>query len=501
MLLGVVEALGALVLLFVVILYWTTAKLRYWKNRGVPGPTPVPLIGNFGGVLFRRASIADAMMELYKNWKGPFFGVYNGHSPALVIKDLDLVKNVLIKDFNVFSGRGVKINEEIDPLAGHLFNLDGPRWRSLRTKLTPVFTSGKLKHMFNLMLECADHYEKYLLQEGSKGNVVEFREVAAKFTTDVIGSCAFGISMNALSREDSAFRDAGRRLFKSSYWTILKRMLREAAPKVFETLKVKVIPTDITEFFISSVKEAMEFRKRENVIRHDLVDTLMEIEKTHDNKEFEFTESLMSAQAFVFFVAGFETSSTAISFALQELAHNPEVQDKLIEEILDTVKKCRGELSYEVVNQMKYLDMVIQESLRKDPPGITLTRSVFERYTLPGTSITLEPRTKVTIPVHAIHHDEEYYPNPEVFDPERFSEENKRMRHPMAYLPFGDGPKNCIGARFASYQVKLGLIKALKNFRVRPTSLSPFPYEIDKGSFILAPAGGIHLRLEPIEEK
>lgn len=103
--------------------------------------------------------------------------------------------------------------------------------------------------------------------------------------------------------------------------------------------------------------------------------------------------------------------------------------------------------------------------------------------------------TIVYIPVYSIHHDEQYYPNPEVFDPERFEDERK---HSMVHLPFGDGPKNCIGARFAIYQSKLGLISVLKHFKVSPSESTQVPYKIDKVGIILSVDGGINLKFEPL---
>lgn len=103
----------------------------------------------------------------------------------------------------------------------------------------------------------------------------------------------------------------------------------------------------------------------------------------------------------------------------------------------------------------------------------------------------------VLIPSYSIQHDECYYPKPYEFDPEKFSEKNNK-RHPMVHTPFGDGPKNCIGARFAMYQSKLGIIAVIKNFKVTPSNSTDIPYKIDKSGLILTPANGIHLKFEPI---
>ncbi|XP_044009986.1 probable cytochrome P450 6a14 [Aphidius gifuensis] len=456
-------------------------KLNYWENLSVPGPKPVPIFGNFTKLFLKKLTAGQVIQNIYTKWKHEaFVGVYKGHSPQLIINDLDLIKTILIKDFDTFNGRGIVVNEMTDPLTAHLFNIDGPRWKFIRAKLTPLFTAGKLKHMIELMVECADHFEIYLSNQLKKSNVIDCREVAAKFTTDVIGSCAFGINMNALSNDESEFRKVGRKVLESNFNRMAKLLLREISPWLFTSLKI------------------IDVRKNNNIVRNDLIDLFINIKKTENNNEIQFTDSLMTAQAFVFFVGGFETSSLSISMSLYELAIEPKVQEKLRSEIIETLKNNDGKLSYDTINSMKYLDMVMQETLRKNPPILTLIRRACRSYKIPETNTTIEKGTNVNIPVYAIHHDPSYYPSPEKFDPERFTDSAKAQRHPMTLLAFGDGPKNCIGLRFAHYQVKLGIIKVLKNYRVKPSKSTVVPYEIDKGSFFLSPKNGIHLVFEPI---
>ncbi|KAF7993484.1 hypothetical protein HCN44_010079 [Aphidius gifuensis] len=398
---------------------------------------------------------------------------------------------IIIKLFQVYTygyfGSYLQ-KEDIDPLTANIVNIDGPRWKFIRAKLTPLFTTGKLKQMIELMVECADQFEIYLSNQLKKSNVIDCREVAAKFTTDVIGSCAFGINMNALSNDESEFRTVGRKLFESNFYTLMKRLFREISPQLFTSLKISLIDSKINKFFIDTINETIDVRKNNNIVRNDLIDLFINIKKTENNNEIQFTDSLMTAQAFAFFVGGFETSSTLISMSLYELAIEQKIQEKLRNEIIETLKNNDGQLSYDVINK----------TLRKDPPVSTLIRKACRSYKIPETNTTIEKGTNVNIPVYAIHHDPSYYPSPEKFDPERFTDSAKAQRHPMTLLAFGDGPKNCIGLRFAGYQFKLGIIKVLKNYIVKPSKSTVVPYEIDKGSVILTPKNGIHLVFEPL---
>lgn len=136
---------------------------------------------------------------------------------------------------------------------------------------------------------------------------------------------------------------------------------------------------------------------------------------------------------------GFETSSTAMTFALYELAINQEIQDKARDEINSVIEAHDGKITYEALNEMPYLSMVFNETLRLHPPVGSLQRKANQDYTFPGTSHTISKGQQVIIPVQAIQLDEAIFPNPSIFDPDRFLPENVEARHNAAFMPFGEG--------------------------------------------------------------
>lgn len=136
--------------------------------------------------------------------------------------------------------------------------------------------------------------------------------------------------------------------------------------------------------------------------------------------------------------------------------------------------------------------------MRKYPPVGNLMRKASEDYHVPNTNYIIPKGTSVWIPVHAIHHDEEYYPNPHEFNPGRFSPEEINKRDNNLFLTFGEGPRNCIGLRFGVLQAKIGLVMLLSKFEVSLCSKSKVPLEIDNKNFILTPAGGMWLNLKRI---
>lgn len=150
-------------------------------------------------------------------------------------------------------------------------------------KLSPVFTSGKLKGMFSLISECADRFVQYMEEVASTNKPVECRELTAKYTTDVIGTCAFGIEMNALSNEDSEFRKMGRRVFAPTWTDVLLIRLRESIPWFYDMLGYILPETEMTTFFTRVIVETMNYRETNNITRNDFIDILREL-KRHSDK-------------------------------------------------------------------------------------------------------------------------------------------------------------------------------------------------------------------------
>jgi len=181
-----------------------------------------------------------------------------------------------------------------------------------------------------------------------------------------------------------------------------------------------------------------------------------------------------------FFFAGFSTTSNFISFVLYMLALNPEVQTKLREEV-DSQLFSKGDgkkLDYDELNGLVYLDMVICETLRKFPALARLERVCVKDYHDPSENLRIPKGAVVAVPVQNIHNDKQYYEYPDKFYPEHFTPENKAKRNPYAFLPFGTGPRNCIGMRFALIESKAAVAFIIHNFKVEPTANTPIPVKV-----------------------
>lgn len=280
---GIIELLVGFSTVFLAIYYYFTLTFDFWTSRGINGPKPELFFGNFKDLMFNKIYIGDYMMKLYKDYKNEsMFGLFARRTPILIVNDPEQIKNVLIKDFSIFSDRGMIVYEKVEPLSQHLFSLEPKRWRPLRINLSPVFTSGRLKEMFYLLNDCAEHFEKFLDTVTSKDPIIECRELTAKFTTDVIGVCAFGLNMNALGDEESQFRKIGRKFFETSWKKSIRLKIREATPWLYKILGFMMYDYETNDFFINSMIQTMDYRKKNNIKRNDFVDLLMEIRDNPD---------------------------------------------------------------------------------------------------------------------------------------------------------------------------------------------------------------------------
>lgn len=296
-----------------------------------------------------------------------------------------------------------------------------------------------------------------------KEGLINVKEVMGCFTTDVIGSAAFGLDCNSFKDTDSAFRYYGKKVFKGSILDQLRVLFCFFNPKLATLLRLNINRKDVNNFFTNLTKKTLEYREKNNIVRKDFLQLLIDMKNSEENS---LTFNEIAAQCFLFFLAGFETSSTTMTFALYELALNLEIQEKAREEVKHVLKKYNGEVTYDGIMEMKYLQQIIDgnilllcvikfvkfnfllETLRKYPALTVINRKVTKTYKVPNTDVVLDEGTLLFIPVYSLQHDPNYYPDPEKFDPDRFSEERKQTMTHFTYMPFGEGPRNCIGTYY-----------------------------------------------------
>nr|ASX93978.1 cytochrome P450 CYP6CV6 [Zygaena filipendulae] len=482
---------------------YVTRKFNYWNARGIKGPKPLPIVGNFGSVVLVKKTASMLLKEIYSQFPDEkVVGIYRGSKPALLIRDPELVKQVLIKDFNIFQDRGLKSSER--RFSENLFAAEGETWKILRQKLTPMFTSGKLKNMMPLLQKCVDEYVAYINKLVDSDTNHEIRSLKAKFTLEVIGSCAFGLNLGAISDDENEFGKIAKKIFTPTpkarclmALDILLPGLRKAFPNITNTGAV------LEDFFVNLVKQIISERNGKPSLRKDFMDLMIELReqgkisrrKENGQSEIEIDDELIAAQALIFYAAGFETSSATMSFLVHELALHQDIQERAYQEVNKVYEKYEGKLSYEALSEMTYLEMVFDATLRKYPVASALVRKALANYTFPNTDISVEKGAFLFVSVYGLHHDPKYFDNPEEFNPEIFAPEAKKNILPYVYLPFGDGPRNCIGMRFAKVQSLMGMAAFLKNFRVEPSSQTMKTLTFDPKGVTLTSNNGIWVKI------
>ncbi|XP_031349529.1 probable cytochrome P450 6a17 isoform X2 [Photinus pyralis] len=461
-LLGIISAALAFITLIV---FWVNSYHTYWAKRGVETLRTTPLIGNTQNIWRLKEPMVINFKRTYDHFKAKgkkYAGYYFFMRPVFVPIDLDLIKTIGIHDFNHFTDHIGCLDEKGDPLSTHLFNQKGDRWKFLRPKVSATFTSGKLKGMFDGMLRYSEQLADLICKMADRTKAIDIEHISLLYTSDIIIYNIFGVKSRMIMGEEFEFERCLKKLHGADFRNALHKLLLLTCPDLYAALKMRTFDKRMTNFFMNFVKQRLEQRSKSNVKKKDFVQLLLECGST-SNGESERTDTI----------------SRAISLTLFELSVNQDIQEKARDEIKSVRNKFNGEFCYEGVLEMKYLANCITESLRKHPPVALTTRVCTKKYKVPDTDVTIEKGTYVWIPIHAMHMDPEYFPSPEIYDPDRFTDGTKTNPNPFAFMPFGFGPRMCIGSKFAMLEVSIVLSLLLSRFRfsVHPDTKIPLKYE------------------------
>nr|AJN91175.1 cytochrome P450 monooxygenase CYP9A78 [Cnaphalocrocis medinalis] len=489
----------------------------------------VPLLGNMARVVFRKEHMVTTIRKSYQAFPDDrLVGHYEFINPLVLIRDAELLKNVMVKDFEHFTDRRA-VGDNNDPIFGRsLLLLKGDEWKAMRSTLSPAFTSSKIRLMVPFILEVGDsmieHIKKDIAESKTDFDDVNVKDLATRYANDVIATCAFGLKVKSQGHDNEFYKHA-REVTTVDFQRFLKFIGFRSFPSIAKRFNIRLLPKHLGDFFSTVVLGTMSTRERNNIVRHDMIHLLMEAKKgqlSHDTSSDapagfatveesnigkkkinrEWSDNDLVGQAVIFLFAGFETVSTAISFLLHELALNPHVQERLLQEIRETDAKNEGKVDFNSIQNLTYLDMVVSEVLRMWPGAPTLDRVCVKDYNVgkphskAGKDLIIHKGQTLTIPVYSFHRDAQYFPEPDKFDPERFSEQNRGSINPSVYMPFGAGPRNCIGSRFALCEVKLMVYQLLKHVEVSPCARTCVPSQLDPATLAMRLQGGHWLRLQ-----
>ncbi|KAL1490243.1 hypothetical protein ABEB36_012971 [Hypothenemus hampei] len=503
--------------LFSFILWYKFVKpLNYFNKIGVKQTKPWPILGDQWRTVFKIMSFADFVTWIYNHYsRCRYIGFYQFTVPTLLVRDPELIKEITIKSFDHFTDHRSIIDPDIDPVWGNnIFLMKGYKWKEMRSALSRAFTSSKMKHMFEVINESAEKFAKYFIEKNDGPIELEMKNAYSRFSNDVIATTAFGIKVDSLREPNNEFYTLGFKMTKlTGIWMMIKFGLYHLTPKLCQYLKLSIFDQTLSSYFKNIILNAIKFREKNHIVRKDMIDILLKTKDTNGSEDVEVVETGFAtvkedpylynypfkqlkfltnedivSQAMIFFFAGFEGISSLLSYGSHELAFHKDIQDKLRDEIRQTHKLNNGKLTYEFLLSMKYMDMTFCEMVRKWAPALFVDRVCVKPYTIEPKypdepTVKLKPGDVLWIPIYALHRDQKYYPDPEQFNPERFSDENKDRINPYAYIPFGVGPRNCLGSRFAILECKALMYHLLLNFEIVPLPKTKVPLKFYSSSF------------------
>ena len=482
----------------------------YFKKNGIPTPEYRFLYGNLDLIL--KNNYSEQLRE-WTNRFGKVYGYYDGHTPILVTTDLEIINEVFVKKyFTNFSARKMPPVQSSDtsPQLNLVLSTKN-RWKRMRNIINPTFSPSKLKELVPLLKVCSDRLIVVIEQNLDKE--INITEYSGRMTMDAVFNCAFGIDADIQNHSDNIFLVKTRELLRSIsslnpllYFLILFKELKPIALPIvsFFTTVSSFLGLNVGfPFFwlIQRTDDILKERLEKNIYRRDYIQILMdsqaeEIDVSKDELQDinkigkKLTLDEVKINMLQFLVAGYETTALTITHSLFVLATKQDELAKLQDEI-DSNLNIDDNLDYDHVHSLPYLDLFVKEVLRMYPVGNNvINRRCIEPTEIKG--IKIPKGLIVAVDVLSMHFDQEYWGSIDVneFAPSRFEDPNINKQ---AYMPFGIGPRTCVGMRFALLEIKLTLVKILQRYSIVPSGNTPKKIEFRESVAIRSPIAPIHV--------
>ncbi|XP_059047403.1 cytochrome P450 3A18-like isoform X2 [Achroia grisella] len=377
-----------------------------------------------------------------------------------------------------------------------------PLWSYLRRRLTVVFTAAKLRALQNLISTKTEQLSMRIRNDISQNKFIDIRSLYADYTTDIIGAAAFGVNGEATLTGESPLRSVTKTFMEYNLHRGLSWSSIFFFPELVDIFRFSLFPKSSTEYFRrifrTVVKERGGYENSAGENR-DLLDALRKLKYEADQKNEEITEDMLIAQAAIFLFGGFDTTAVTLTYLTLELAYNPHVQEKLYIELQEAKERSGGEdLDATTLTEINYMTAVIKETMRIFPSMGWMDRISSVDYRI-DENLVIPAGTPVYINAAGIHLDDAYHQNPGKFDPDRFMPKNELSVTPFTYLPFGEGPRSCIGKRFAYNTMRRTVASVVLNYKLIPLPGYNRPEEcsIEKRGLFLAPDRPLSIQFVP----
>lgn len=492
--------------------YHQLRKWFYFRRLRIPSASTWPIVGSLPTAM--KLGILRHDIHTIERY-GKVHGTFLGNHPNLVVADPEYIKEIFIKQFHKFPHRmqALYISDWWD---NSVVMASGDHWRYMRSVITPAFSSLKLKQMqpqltesLNTMSECLTN----IVNELPDSNV-DMRKVLSALTMDIICNTSFGYKMNTLKNLDNEFSRHAKIVSTLNIESNPLNGLPLIIPSIkhlFRLLDLDYVNKTSLGYIKGFVQKLICARRDDNnKFEENIKDILQNLMNAHTDindqyvdengnvcensfhyfKQRGLSDDELIANALVVLMAGYDTTATTLTWMCYLLAKNKDVQKKLVDAI--DIAVGQEEPSYENVMNIDYLDWFLSETLRLYPAANRTGRDAYVDTEVCGTYIPAG--LSVTVPIYAIHRMPEYWSEPELCKPERFSPENRSKIIPYTYIPFGAGPRICLGIRMAQMLCKIVTVKILQKFTLDVSERTEMCPELET-SLLTKPKNGVVLKI------
>ncbi|XP_043463906.1 cytochrome P450 9e2-like [Leptopilina heterotoma] len=490
---------------FIIYIYFQK-QMNLFQKAGIPHIKPWPIVGNFLPVLLRKITIAEFMMNLYHlNPNAKYVGFYEYRRPIILIRDPEIIKLITMKHEIFPNRRGFDLGNNDSVMGKEIFSAKYEKWQEMRKTVSPAFTPRKLKMTMSIISQKTKIFLDHILK---KSDVQDFDALKwiQKYFIDFTHATAYGVETTSVTTDDTDVflnfcLDAANleKIEKRKQFQLMSSFL-------WNIFRMSYVDDKVLEYFRNIVKQSMAKRENVNFIPETIVDLIIDSGIVNNKTMEELT-----AETYVLLIAGLDNSSSMLTYVCYYLAVHYDIQEKVREEILSLQEKFKEtsnqttfsdddliyfQLKMEDLENLKYLDSAIKESLRLHSL-LPVERESVTNFQLPPAlpglkSFTIEAGTLVLIPIEPICKDPQHFEEPEKFKPERFIEK----KHFFSTLPFGIGHRKCTGYRLALLVMKLFISHMLIRCNLKTCAKTPIPLKVSNNMYTRILEDRIWLRVE-----
>lgn len=488
--------LGSIVISY----FYLTRNYGYWRDRNIPyAKNTIPGFGHTWPLFLIRVHLVDLIKQICDGFASQsMVGFYYQTTPALVIREPELIETVLQTNFASFSKNLWKVNYHLDRLqVVNPFFTHGNTWLTSRKHISSAFSTKNLKIFFNSIENVCGNLEHFLNDKLRKNNnIIELNlhNLAYKYTRAVASFATF--SEKNLCLKNKPVTSVIDKILQRNFFDLVNQTLHFYFYEIKKIFRVRFIPKEIDRLMANIIKETKQIRQQEkSAHKFDFLQLMLNMQETK-----AINDDIMAVYVFTFYFNLNDTSSMSLSFACYQIARHLHVQQKLRDEINNVLAKYDGRLTFDALKEMTYLEQVLKESHRLYPSVGCLSKICTEEFELEGSDglrCRVDPGTKIFVNVYELHRNPKYWPNPDNFDPDRFAYDKKIEKY--TFLPFSEGPRICIGMRLAVMLSKAYLATIVKNYILELSPKTPKePLEFLPGSFLTLPKNKLWVHLKSL---